>query len=235
MAGGEEWAYDSHNSHGEEHEVRMGPWKVLAPVVALAAALTSCASSTSPVNSPRSSTTIASASRSLPVDPSRLVLSADDFPTGSEDEHGRADLYDEPPPGFRAILDAAGLSPGSGAFTRSFHILGIRYGSITSFAVAVKTRARAAALFREGAPGLLVFNGFPGGMPNGTSINTPAGLGTNAVGYSAPGLNGGTTLAVVWLRNTAVGLLIIDRSDGNPRPELETLSKRMDDRMTAIA
>lgn len=215
----------------------MSRFKALAPGVAIVAALSSCASTTHSASPSRSSTTIGATSspHPRPADPSTLVLRSDDYPTGRVDEHGRADLYDEPPPGFQAILDTAGLSPGSGAFIRSFHIPGVRYGLITSFAVAVKTSSQAASLFRNGASGLLLFTGFAGSRPIRTPIKTPAGLGTEAVAFSARGLNGGTTLAVVWLRNSAVGLLIVDRSDGDPRPALEELSKRMDDRMKALA
>jgi hypothetical protein len=174
--------------------------------------------------------------RSVPVDPSRLVLRAGDYPTGTVDEQGPADLYDDgPPQPFRKALNAAGLAPSRGAFTRSFHISTTYYGSIQSLAVALASPRLASDFFRDGTRGLLNFDGFAGRTTEGTPITAPAGLGADAVAFEGPGLNGGSTLAVVWVRKSAVGLLIVDRSQGDPRPELDRLSKIMDQRMIELA
>ena len=61
------------------------------------------------------------------------MLRASDYPTGNVDEQGRSDLYDEAPEPFLKALNAAGLAPSRGAFTRSFHISKTYYGSIESF------------------------------------------------------------------------------------------------------
>ena len=163
------------------------------------------------------------------------MLREGDYPTGTVDEQGRSDLYDDPSEPFRKALNAAGLTPSQGAFIRSFHISKTYYGSIQSVAVVVASPRLASNFFRDGARGLLDVNGFAGRATEGTPITPPAGLGTKAAAFEGPGLNGGSTLAVVWLRRTAVGLLIVDRSQGDPRPELEQLSKIMDQRMTELA
>jgi hypothetical protein len=173
--------------------------------------------------------------RVLPADPSQLVLRAGDYPTGTVDVQGGADLFDESPEPFLKVLNAAGLAPSQGAFTRSFHISKTYYGSIDSLAVALGSPRLASNFFRDGARGLLNFHGFAGGTTEGTPITPPVGLGSNAVAFEGPGLNGGSTLAVVWVRKSAVGLLIVDRSQGDPRPELDQLSKIMDQRMTELA
>ncbi|MDP9334999.1 MAG: hypothetical protein M3Q30_17055 [Actinomycetota bacterium] len=163
------------------------------------------------------------------------MLRAGDYPTGTVDEQGRSDLYDEAPETFLKVLNAAGLAPSQGAFVRSFHISKVYYGSINSVAVALASPRLASNFFRDGARGLLNFNGFAGRTTEGTPITPPAGLGIKAVAFEGPGANGGSTLAVVWVRKSAVGLLIVDRSQGDPRPELAQLSKIMDQRMSELA
>ncbi len=209
-------------------------------VIATLVILTACGSARSTGGpSSSSSTRIVAPStqrRPVPTDPSQLVLRAGDYPTGTVDEQGPSDLYDSgPSEAFRKALDAAGLAPSQGAFTRTFHISKTYYGSIQSVAVTLESPRLASNFFRDGARGLLDFNGFAGRTTEGTPMPAPAGLGTEAVAFEGPGLNGGTTLAVVWVRNRAVALLIVDRSQGDPRPELARLSKIMDQRMAEPA
>jgi hypothetical protein len=173
--------------------------------------------------------------RSLPADPSQLVLRVGDYTAGTLDEQGRSDLYDEAPSPFLKTLKAAGLVPGQGAFTRSFHISKTYYGSVGSLAVVLASPRLASNFFRDGARDLLTFQGFAGGATAGTPITPPDGLGTKAVAFEGPGLNGGSALAVVWVRKTAVGVLTVDRSQGDPRRELAELSKVMDQRMSELA
>ena len=205
----------------------------IATIIALAA----CGGTRSAGGPSTNSTTRTSSTqrRSPPADPSQLVLRKGDYPTGTVDEQGRSDLYDDPSERFRKALNAAGLAPGRGAFVRSFHISKTYDGSIQSLAVVVASPRLASNFFRDGARGLLDFNGFAGRTTEGEPITPPVGLGTKAVAFEGPGLNGGSTLAVVWLRETAVGVLIVDRSQGDPRPELDQLSKIMDQRMTEPA
>lgn len=207
--------------------------------VATLISLAACGGARS-AGSPRTSSTTrivapSSQVRSLPADPSQLVLRVGDYPTGTVDEQGRSDLYDEAPGPFSKTLKAAGLVPGQGAFTRSFHISKTYYGSIGSLAVVVASPRLASNFFRDGARGLLTFHGFAGGATEGTPISPPVGLGTKAVAFEGPGLNGGSTLAVVWVRKSVVGVLTVDRSQGDPRPELARLSKIMDQRMSELA
>jgi hypothetical protein len=207
--------------------------------VAALIALAACGSGKSAGSPSTSSTTRIGAPssqvRSRPADPSRLVLRAGDYPTGTLDEQGPADLYDEAPGPFEKTLEAAGLVPSQGAFTRSFHISKTYYGSIDSLAVVVASPRLASNFFRDGARGLLTFHGFAGGATKPTPITPPVGLGAEAVAFEGPGVNGGTALGVVWVRSRAIGLLIVDRSQGDPRPELNELSKIMDRRMSELA
>ena len=94
-----------------------------------------------------------------PADPSQLVLRVSDYPTGTLDSQGRADLYDEAPAPFEKILEAAGLQPGQGAFTRSFHISNVSYGSVDSLVIVVASPAVASNFFRDEVRQLLTFHG----------------------------------------------------------------------------
>lgn len=221
-------------------EVRfLKPMRISSIALASLIALAACGGARS-ARTPRTTSTTRSVApstqlRSFPADPSQLVLRAGDYPTGTLDSQGRADLFDEAPSPFSKTLKAAGLVPGQGAFTRSFHISETYYGSIDSLAVVVASPRLASDFLRDGARGLLMFDGFAGGTTAGTPIAPPVGLGSQAVAFEGPGLNGGSTLAVVWARNSSVGLLIVDRAHGDPRPELDQLSHIMDQRMTEQA
>jgi hypothetical protein len=131
---------------------------VRTPSIAVAAliALAACGGGNSTSSPSTRGTTRIGAPKSQvpsrPADPSQLVLRASDYPTGTLDEQGPADLYDEAPGPFEKTLEAAGLVPSQGAFTRSFHISKSYYGSIDSLAVVVASPRLASDFFRDGAP-----------------------------------------------------------------------------------
>ncbi|HEV7525851.1 MAG TPA: hypothetical protein VGP92_12855 [Acidimicrobiia bacterium] len=161
------------------------------------------------------------------VDPKGLVLTASDVPDGNRASSGRADLFDETAKSFQSVLDAAGVTEFTGAFTSEIKV-GHAGDSVQSLAVVTKSPSAAGAVF--GVCGdLFTFTGLAGGLPT-QPIPTLPPLGTTAVGRMGRDGNGRLSAGACWHRGRVVSVVIVTMTE-SPIALLGKLARIQDQRV----